>query len=208
MNRRLLLLISVAVLLGSVLLFDGGGLWPAEEQGMSTPAADDTPPSADAPGGAQATLNPFQDLGTQSFTHMLERPLFNPGRAGRPPEPVQTVTEVAEPEPPPAPPEPPEPPAPQAEDFMLVAVAAGPSGRVAAVRLAATGDVLYLRAGQPVEGWTVLAVNDRSVVIGTPERNVEVIMFDTDETQTQEMPEGPVPGDPSFVLPTEGGAVQ
>ena len=62
MNRRLLLLISVAVLLGSVLLFDGGGLWPAEEQGVSTPAADDTPPSADAPAETSGSLLSFVAL--------------------------------------------------------------------------------------------------------------------------------------------------
>ena len=208
MNRRLLLLISVAVLLGSILLFDGGRLPPAEERGVSTPAAEYTPPSAASLSGAQVTLNPFQDLGARRFTHMLEQPLFNPGRAARPREPVQTVTEVAEPESLAEPPEPTGPQAPQAEDFLLVAVATGPSGSVAAVRLASTGDVLYLRAGQPIDGWTVLAVNDRSVVIGTPEHNVEVILFDQDDTETQEMPAGPVPGDPSFVLPTEGGAVQ
>jgi hypothetical protein len=202
MNRRLLLLIAVAVLLGSFLLFDRGGLPPAGEREVSTPVAEYTPPPADAAGGGQATLNPYQGLAERSFTNMLERPLFNPGRAGRPPEPVRTESEVAAPE------LPPEPPAPQAEDFMLVAVAAGPSGRVAAVRLASTGDVLYLRPGQPVDGWTVLAVNDRSVVIGTAERNVEVTLFDRDDTQAQEMQDAPLPGDPPLELPTEGGAVQ
>ena len=211
MNRRLLLLIAVAVLLGSFLLFDGGGLPPAGERVLSTPAAEYTPPPADAAGGGPATLNPYQGLAERSFTNMLERPLFNPGRAGRPPEPVQTESEVAAPELPPEPPEPPqppEPPAPQAEDFMLVAVAAGPAGRVAAVRLASTGDVLYLRPGQPVDGWTVLAVNDKSVVIGTAERNVEVTLFDRDDTQAQEMQDAPLPGEPPLELPTEGGAVQ
>jgi hypothetical protein len=208
MNRRLLLLIAVAVLLGSFLLFDGGGLPPAGERAVSTPAAEYTPPPADAVDGGPATLNPYQGLAERRFTNMLERPLFNPGRAGRPPEPVQTESEVAAPELPPEPPQPPEPPAPQAEDFMLVAVAAGPAGRVAAVRLASTGDVLYLRPGQPVDGWTVLAVNDKSVVIGTAERNVEVTLFDRDDTQAQEMQDAPLPGDPPLELPTEGGAVQ
>jgi len=73
---------------------------------------------------------------------------------------------------------PPEPQGPVAQDFVLVAVAAGPSGHVAAVRLASTGEVLYVREGQPVLSWNVMKVNDRSVVIGTPESNVEITMFD------------------------------
>jgi hypothetical protein len=40
-------------------------------------------------------LNPLQALDAGRFTAMLERPLFNPGRAERPPEPP--------PEPPPPP---------------------------------------------------------------------------------------------------------
>ena len=123
---------------------------------------------------------------------MLERPLFNPGRAERPPEPP--------PEPPPPPPPveelppemPPEPPGPVAQDFALIAVAAGPSGRVAAVRLAATGEVLYLREGQPVQSWNVMKVNDRSVVIGTPGSNVEITLFGDEGAAAQE-PMGQAP---------------
>jgi hypothetical protein len=73
---------------------------------------------------------------------------------------------------------PPEPQGPVAQDFVLVAVAAGPSGHVAAVRLASTGEVLYLREGQPVLSWNAMKVSDRSVVIGTAESNVEITMFD------------------------------
>lgn len=184
MNRRLLLLGSVAIVLALFLLWDRA--LPVEEGEAPAPAAERPQASAEDVTGAPARLNPLQDLGAGRFTAMLERPLFNPGRAERPPEPPP-----APPPPPPAmeepPPEvPPEPPGPAAQDFALIAVAAGPSGHVAAVRVAATGEVLYLREGQPVLSWNVMKVNDRSVVIGTPGSNVEITLFGDEGAAPQE----------------------
>jgi hypothetical protein len=183
MNRRLLLLGSVAMVLALFLLLDRN---PPVESEAPVPAAERPGVSAGEGTVTRATLNPLQNLDAGRFTAMLERPLFNPGRAERPPEPP--------PEPPPPPPPveelppemPPEPPGPVAQDFALVAVAAGPSGHVAAVRVAATGEVLYLREGQPVLSWTVMKVNDRSVVIGTPGSNVEITLFGDESAAAQE----------------------
>lgn len=203
MNRRLLLLGSVAVVLGVFLLLDRGGSPPIGERETPAPAGDQPAPSGDGATREPPMLNPLEDLDPQSFSAMLERPLFNPGRAERPPEPP--------PEPPPPPMEepppelPPEPPGPMSEDFLLVAVAAGPSGRVAAVRLAATGEVLYLREGQPVQSWSVLAVNDRSVVIGTPESNVEITLFDSGADEAQEPMDQAPPPEESFEPPADMG---
>jgi hypothetical protein len=177
-----LLLGSVAIVLALLLLWDRA--LPVEESEAPAPAAERPQASAEEATGAPVKLNPLQDLNTGRFTAMLERPLFNPGRAGRPPEPPPA------PPPPPVeelPPEmPPEPPGPAAQDFALIAVAAGPSGHVAAVRLSATGEVLYLREGQPVLSWNVMKVNDRSVVIGTPGSNVEITLFGAEATAAQE----------------------
>ena len=192
MNRRLLLLGSVALVLGLVFLLDQGRSPPDSGGEVPAPPSEQPQPSAGEGSATQAMLNPLETLEASKFTAMLERPLFNPGRAERPPEPPP------EPPPPPVeepPPEmPPEPQGPIAEDFMLVAVAAGPRGRVAALRLAATGEVLYVREGQPVQSWNVLAVNDRSVVIGTPESNVEITLFDSEKDGAQEsMDQAPPP---------------
>ena len=67
-----------------------------------------------------------------------------------------------------------------AKDYKLLAVAGGPSGRVAALRVVATGEVLYLRAGQPVDAWTLLSIDAKSAVIGTPEQNVTLRLFEAD----------------------------
>jgi hypothetical protein len=188
MNRRLVLLGSVAIALALFLLLDRAP--PAEVSEAPVSAAERPKLPAGEGTGAQAMLNPLQGLDAGRFTAMLERPLFNPGRAARPPEPP------APPPPPPVeelPPEmPPEPPGPAAQDFALIAVAAGPSGHVAAVRVTATGEVLYLREGQPVLTWNVMKVNDRSVVIGTPGSNVEITLFGAEANSAQE-PAGEVP---------------
>lgn len=199
MNRRLVLLGSVAAVLGLVLLLDRADPPPSGLAGRLAPAMEQTAPAAGDVPAAQSILNPLEGLDAGSFTAMLERPLFNPGRAARPPEPPP------EPPPPPLeepPPElPPEPQGPAAEDFVLVAVSSGPSGRIAAVRLAATGEVLYLREGQPVQSWNVMAVKDRSVVIGTPESNVEITLFDTGHEDDVQEPMDQAPPPESYVEP-------
>jgi hypothetical protein len=206
MNRRLLLLVSVAVVLALVLLFDRGVAPPVETSEAPAPPVERPQASAEEGTVNQAMLNPLQALDAGNFTAMLERPLFNPGRAERAPEPP--------PEPPPPPMEelppemPPESPGPLAQDFTLIAVAAGPSGHVAAVRLAATGEVLYLREGQPVQSWSVMAVNDRSVVIGTAESSVELSLFDSETTQAQDTMEQAPPPDTYDEPPLDIGMEQ
>ena len=171
MNRRLILLVSVALLLGLVLLLDRSGS-PAPEP---VAAAGQAEPAEPPDPGAGARLNPLEELDAASFAATLESPLFNPGRAPRP----QELPAEAAPPPPEPPPEMPVAAAgPGADDYDLVAIASGPAGRVAALRSAATGEVLYLREGQPLEAWHVLSLGDRSVVIGTPESNIELTLFD------------------------------
>lgn len=180
MTRRVLVLIGVAGLLAAYVLgerlFPGPSLDPA----TSVSRENQQPPEASmrAP-GPPAKLNPLEGLAEGSFSAMLERPLFNPGRSPRPQAPP--------PPPPPPPPEEPPPAAepvmagPVAEDFKLLAVATGPSGPVAALRLAASGEVLYLRKGHTLDAWTVIDVTDRAVVIGTPDNpddNVTLTLFE------------------------------
>jgi hypothetical protein len=43
--------------------------------------------------------------------------------------------------------------------------------------------VVYVREGQDVQQWRVIAVGPRSLTIGTPERNVELAMFENTEQQ-------------------------
>lgn len=180
MNRRLVLLISIAGLLGAYVA--GGELFTGSDPERATGTGDENQSGPAAPAtasGPSAKLNPLEGLAPESFSAMLERPLFNPGRTPRPVE--------APPPPPPSPEETPPPPepvvtGPNGQDFKLIAIAAGPFGRVAALRLAVSGEVLHLREGDRVNAWTVIAVNDRSIVIGTTENNVTLRLFERDES--------------------------
>lgn len=171
MNRRLAGLAAVAALLGGYLAFDGiPSLVPG---GGEQPVT-----SASAPRAAEVKLNPLEGLDPESFTATVEQPLFNPTREPRPPEPVAPPPpEVEQPvvEQPPPPPPPPQGPGP--EDYKLLGVSAGPDGRIAALRIAASGEVVYLRKGESVDSWSVVEVDDRSVAIGTPENPVTFSMF-------------------------------
>jgi hypothetical protein len=175
MNRRLVILSAIAVLLAVYLLLAGDGGKNSVSPGMNE--VPQTAQDAEAPTPAQrldAKLNPLDPLDPQSFTAILERPLFDQSRQKREEEP-----------PPPPPPATDEPPPvteelqPTASDYQLLAIAGGPAGRVAAVRFVPTDDVLYLREGQLIEPWRVLSIRERSVVIGSAEHNIEISMFET-----------------------------
>jgi hypothetical protein len=166
---------------------------------------DQAPPAGPAGSAGGAPLNPLEALEAASFAATLESPLFNPGRAPRPQElPPEPPPPLAEP--------PPEMPVaaagPSADDLELVAIAAGPEGRVAAVRRSSTGDVLYLREGQPLEAWRVLSLGDRSIVIGTPESNLELTLFDDEQAGGEEVVEGEPQAPASEAMPQQCGMPQ
>lgn len=202
MNRNLIVLSAIALLLGAYVAADWlPGGWSLTGAPSGNTAAQATPASADAAQASLVKLNPLEGLSAESFAAVLEHPLFNPGRAPRPVDP---------PPPPPPPPvdapppeEPMAPAGPSAGDFALLAVAGGPSGHVAALRIAATGEVLYLREGQPVAEWTLISVSDRSVVIGTPENNVTLNLFEAKgpEAAPPSTPDAPPPPPDSMQMP-------
>ncbi len=208
MNRRLVLMSAAAAVLAAYVLTGEGGLLSgllqpsAPESGESQPG---TPQAVVPVGGAPREgfkLNPLQGLDPQSFPAIVEQPLFNPGRTPRPADAPPPVADVS------APPEPPPEPiteeqGPVAGDYRLLAVSSGPSGRVAALRLNDTGEVVFVREGQEVQQWRVLALGPRSLTLGTPEQNVELAMFEaTDEPleppamEEGEAPDMPMPPDP------------
>jgi hypothetical protein len=167
MNRRLLLLSSVAVVLAAVLVLDRA----APPGAVEPPPPPEEAVSPTAP-DAGTPLNPLQGLVPERYAAMVERPLFNPGRAPR------ALEEAAMPAPAVAETLPDAGPlGPRAEDFKLVAISSGPSGHVAALRIAATSEVLYLREGQPVQSWTVMKISDTSVVIGSEQGSIELSLF-------------------------------
>jgi hypothetical protein len=173
MNRRLVGLAGVAALLGGYLAYDYLGTSP--DGSVDAPVA-----GAVGERPAAVKLNPLEDLDAQAYPAIVDRPLFNPSRQPRPPEPVAPPPPPVVEQPPPEQPPPPPPMGPGPEDYKLLGVASGPDGRVAALRIAASGDVVYLRKGESVDNWTVVDVGDRSVAIGTPENSVTFGLFASD----------------------------
>ena len=171
MNRRLAGLATVAALLGGYLAFDG--LPSLAPGGGEQPVT-----STSVPRTAEVKLNPLEGIDPESFTAIVDQPLFNPSRKPRPPAPVTPpAPEVEQPVVEQPPPPPPLPQGPGPEDYKLLGVSSGPEGRIAALRVAASGDVVYLRKGESVDSWSVVDVGDRSVAIGTPENPVTFSMF-------------------------------
>lgn len=207
MNKRLLLMSSVAVVLGGYVLLGEGGLlaalWrPSAPVGEVAPQQGGVANSGTPREGVK--LNPLQGLEAQAFPAIVDQPLFNPGRAPRPAEPPPPAPEpapVAEPEPAP------QETGPVASDYKLLAVSTGPAGQVAALRLNQSSEVVFVRAGQDVQQWKVISVGPRSIVIGTPEQNVEISMFDNanapagDTNQSSDVPDGEDGQNPNITMP-------
>lgn len=168
MNRRLLLLTSIAGVLALVLAVSR--LTPSQTADAPQPLPPPAAPSA--PAERSTALNPLEDMIPESFAAITQRPLFNPGRAPRAPQQPEPPPPVVAEAPPPA-----GPLGPRAEDYKLVAISSGPTGYVAALRILASGEVLYLREGQPVQSWTVMKISDTSVIIGSEQASIELALF-------------------------------
>jgi hypothetical protein len=93
----------------------------------------------------------------------------------------------------------------------LLGVSSGPEGRLAAVEVAATSEVIYVRPGDAAGQWTVLEVGDRSVTIGSSENAVTLNLFENtgepaagenqpaEDGQSEEQP--PPPDSPIPMMP-------
>jgi len=172
-NKRLVWLTVLAAGLGGYVMFEGFGAYLPGGGGKESVVG------AVASRTAPVKLNPLEGLDPESFTAIVEQPLFNPTRGPRPaepPPPPPVEQPVVEAPPPPPPP----PQGPNPEDYKLLGVSAGPDGRIAALRIAASGQVVYLRKGESVDSWSVVDVGDRTVAIGTEANPVTFSMFAAD----------------------------
>lgn len=193
MNRRLVGLSAIAAVLGGYLMFEG--------LGQSPPGGGDDAPTtvAVATQTDAVKLNPLQGLDPSTFTAIVERPLFNPSRQPRPQQPV-AVPEPPQVEQPPPEPPPAEPVGPGPEDYKLLGVSSGPDGRIAALRIASSGDVVYVRKGESVDNWSIVDVGERSVAIGTTDNPVTYELF-ANVDQGEGMTSAPQPARQAQPLP-------
>jgi len=186
MNRRLAGLSAVAAVLGGFLVFQGFDHSPTGRGG-------DVPAAVVAAPTGTAKLNPLQDLDPKAFTAIVDRPLFNPSRQPRPLEPVAIPQPPQVEQPPPPPPPPSAPDGPGPDDYKLLGVSSGPDGRIAALRIASSGDVVFVRKGENVDGWSVVEVGERSVAIGAADSPVTYDLFATVDQTDGEQSAAPQP---------------
>jgi general secretion pathway protein N len=166
--RRSAILLAVALL----------GLTPsspfAQETGATLHAAADPLAGLDD----RSVLNPLSEITLESLSGFRDRPLFTPAR--RPPAPPQ-----AEPEPEPdvAAVEPEPEPEPEVEipAVTLSGVVEIDSDRVAMLRDPSGVSTLSVRVGDPVEAWTVAAIEDASIVLEYEDRRHEIRLFQPGE---------------------------
>lgn len=205
MNSRIIALSGVAVLLGGFVLVDQFGLPDLFSRSSGAAQAQD----AQASTGSGVKINPLQGLEPQSFAVIMDRPLFNPSRAPRPPEPVAQPQPVVEQ---PVEQAPPPPTGPNPGDYKLLGIAKGSSGGTAAIKVAASGEVVYLHQGQPIDSWTVIDIGPRFVKIGTPENPVSFSLFEDPNADGAPMDggnmgDGPPQADGMSAAPPENGGM-
>ena len=82
MNKRLAGMTAVAALLGGYVAVEGLGLFQSPDS-VNAPAAESAAARSEA-----LKLNPLDGLDPESFTAIVDKPLFNPSRQARPAEPV------------------------------------------------------------------------------------------------------------------------
>lgn len=173
-----------AVKLGAAgLVLVGGAMWFSPPQPLVDWLSPDVPvvtkEPAEADGGGEApvevatAINPLSGVTPDQFKETLERPLFNPGRAGRPkdpepePEPEPQVTEE----------EPPKDPGIQAGDLSLLAIAGGQDDLVAMVRWTKTNQVYRLKRGQFLSSLELVKVDLQGATLQEPGKVIELALF-------------------------------
>ena len=140
--------------------------------------------------GSPSYVNPLTKLSIGTFSKIVERPLFNPTRAGPPhvaeaPPPVQaeqpplaakeTVTEA---------------------DFTLMAVAGTDGKRVALVRREKTGEVYHLKQGDILADWTLSKIESREIVLDRDGILLSLKLFVATSTSAHAEPDATQPNKP------------
>jgi len=193
MSNRRLVLISAA---GAILV--GGALWYEPPEFLSNYFA---PPQAESPGAGEggavtaaapdsqaaedtASVNPLHGLDLSQFAELVDRPLFNPTRAGAPkvePEAPEPVVETPPPEV--------EKTAATAADFTLMAVSISDAGTIAMVRVNRTNEVFRLKPGQYLLDWTVSSIEPREMTLKRDAEDISLKLFEVRSQVVAETPD-------------------
>jgi general secretion pathway protein N len=142
------------------------------------PPVETAAPAAAAAPAAPASISPgFSLPRLDELAATRERPLFSPSRRPPPPpppEPEVAVTEQPAPEPEPEPEKPP--------PFELAGIISGQALELVVLRNRDTDAVERVKRGAVVEGWEVVDVGPRFVVLERDGRSVRLALFEHPKT--------------------------
>lgn len=189
---RLGLLLVTAAALSGYLVWSGDAalILPMLEQ-LKSPRAQVQPAAlGQATPGAPAlspVVNPVSSLKPEDLAEMVQRPLFNPGRA----PPVPPVEDVAQPVEE-APPEPEVEDTTGAEDFTLLAVASRDGVWTAVVRLNKTNEVAHIKQGDAMSEWQFTGADSREITLSNAGKTIQLKLFqDLGNRPAPDMPQQP-----------------
>jgi len=127
---------------------------------------------AQAQGSSQPTTSvpasPLAAYPLDRFSATRERPLFSPSRRLPPPP----VVVVAAPPPPPPPPPPLPPPT-----VTVLGIVTGAEGGRAIVQVAPANEVRRVRTGDDINGWKIVSIDQRQLVLSLDSRSATFTMF-------------------------------
>jgi hypothetical protein len=147
--------------------------WLSPQIPVTTKEPTGSETGTEAPAEVALAINPLSTLTAEQFKETLERPLFNPGRAGRP----KDVEPEPEPEPEVAEEEPPADDGINAADFSLLAVAGDQSDLVAMVKWTKTNQVYRLKRGQFLSSLELVKVDMREAVLQKDDKTITLALF-------------------------------
>ena len=174
-NRLTPVLLTACVLFGAIVAFEWYSL--SGEDGIAT--GSDAQPAATA--DAQPTRITYAAPDFETFSEILERPLFTEGRTP-PPEPSAEQAAVI--------------PGKQTQLTMrLEGIALTPEARIAVIRDKTSNKLLRLAEGATHQGWVVESVNATSATLTRGEQTHELTL-ELDKGNLRKTP-GPVRKKPS-----------
>jgi hypothetical protein len=162
--RPLLVMAAVAVLRGSTA--------HAPMQSVDAPGKASVPVAQAAAIGSElpaSSGNPIAEVRFDRLSETRDRPVFSPSRRPPPPPALPAVAARVERAPQAVPVSPP--------GVALFGIVVGEQGARAFIATGADGQIIGVRPGDDVSGWTVSAITQRNLVLSHAERSATFTLF-------------------------------
>jgi hypothetical protein len=171
--RPLLVVAAVAVLRGSTA--------HAPLPGVDAPSKASVPVVAIGAELPASSGNPIADLRLDRLSETRDRPVFAPSRRPPPPPALPAVAAHVERAPQAVPVSPP--------GVALFGIVVGEQGARAFIATGAAGQIIGVRPGDDVAGWTVSAITQRNLVLSYAERSATFTLFSPGNVSQSKQPD-------------------